>query len=256
MKPFLRPRQVVELESDKAVLERQLTDPQIEDKGRVRTSIRKVEHQLQSESPPDLNPEQRAKAAKREKELREEMRHGMPSQEEMRRAPPGALGKHQAWEKRNKRKLSLWKNLVLSIHKGSQDPDLANFERFRPVSSTLSMAGAQIEGKQFYFPSQDYVDNFPDSMGPEAEPEPKPDERLVALDLDSIEPEAPEVPEVREPAPEPAPPQVAAPKAGRGWTPERRAEASRKAKARWAAKQAELERTPRVEDVVVRGPEV
>jgi hypothetical protein len=35
----------------------------------------------------------------------------MPSQEEMRKAPPGAVDKHMGWEKRNKPKIAEWKNL-------------------------------------------------------------------------------------------------------------------------------------------------
>jgi hypothetical protein len=75
----------------------------------------------------------------------------MPSQEEMRKAPPGAVDKHMSWEKRNKLKILEWKNLRLRLTHGTE-AEAANLERHRPTGSTLNMDNAHIVGKQFFMP--------------------------------------------------------------------------------------------------------
>jgi hypothetical protein len=94
----------------------------------------------------------------------------MPSQEEMRKSPPGAIGKHMRWEKQNKKNLEEWKNLKLRLNHEDTDPDVANFERFRPTSSSsLNMDNAHIPGNQYFLPpqSEQYRDNF-DKVFPNA----------------------------------------------------------------------------------------
>ena len=88
----------------------------------------------------------------REKSLLNEILAGMPSQEEMRKAPPGAVDKHMAWERRNKAKILEWKNLRLRLNPSEREA--ANLERFRPRDSTLSMDHAVIPGKQIYIPDE------------------------------------------------------------------------------------------------------
>jgi hypothetical protein len=159
-KTYLRPNQIREMESEKATLLKQLESPYIENKGQVRKQLGMLTHNLESQTPPDLDGEKRDKIAKEAAQLKEEILQGMPSAEEMRKNPPGAVGKHMAWEKRNKTKILRWKNCQLMLEKGSDDPDIANFERFRPTVSTLPMAGAQIPGKFHSIPSEEFKENY------------------------------------------------------------------------------------------------
>lgn len=157
---LLRPHQREELETDKKTLERNLSNPYIQDKGAVSTQLRKVNKQLEIQSPKPYPENEVDKAAKREKALLEELSSTMPSQEEMRKCPPGAIGKHRAWEKKNKPKVLEWKELRLRLNSGSNDPDIANLERYRPTRSTLNMDNALIPGKNFSFPSEAYKENY------------------------------------------------------------------------------------------------
>ena len=74
----------------------------------------------------------------------------MPSGEEMRKCPAGAIAKHTDWEKRNKGNIAKWKENQLRLNPNSDDPDLANFEKFRPTQSTLNMHNEIVEGQQFH----------------------------------------------------------------------------------------------------------
>lgn len=148
---LLRPNQKAELEDTRESLKRQVSNPYIQNKSAVMRQLRQVDNQLETQTPkPFTDPVEESKAVKREKQLREEMLVGMPSQEEMRKSPPGAIGKHRDWEKKNKQKMLEWKNLSLRLQHDSSDPDVANFERYRPKASSLNMDNAFIPGKQIF----------------------------------------------------------------------------------------------------------
>lgn len=153
---LLRPHQVQEMRSEHQTLQAKLKHPDIQDKGSIVRQIRSLERSLNTDAPraPDSVTEE-ARLVKREAELRTQWLDGMPSQEEMRKNPPGAVDKHRAWEKRHKKKLTEWKNIRLRLNVGSEDRDVANHERYRPTLNTLLMDNAQIQGKQFYFPQGD-----------------------------------------------------------------------------------------------------
>lgn len=157
MTNLLREHQVKDLQQERDSLTRAMNNPHIQDKGVVARQLRNANHRLQTLTPRPFEGSEVDSAAKREKKLREEMILGMPSKEEMRKAPPGAVGKHMEWEKRNKLKLQEWKNIRLRINSGSDDPDVANFERYRPDSSSLNMHNAQIQGKQYHGGSSSVV---------------------------------------------------------------------------------------------------
>ena len=53
-----------------------------------------------------------------------------------------------------------WKNLRLTVNRGSDDPDIANVERIRPIASSLNMHNAQIPGQAYNMPSPEYVENY------------------------------------------------------------------------------------------------
>ena len=89
---------------------------------------------------------------RRSRELLAEIIPGMASQEEMRKAPPGAVDKHMAWERRNKAKIMEWKHIMCRLTAGSGNRDAANLEKHRPRDSTLSMDNAQIPGRNFFMP--------------------------------------------------------------------------------------------------------
>lgn len=157
---YLRPQQERELEHNVAQLEKSIADPQVAkasgvDMGALQQQLRNEKHMLESQRAPTVSGEDLDNLVKTEVRLREELLVGMPSQEEMRRNPPGAVGKHMGWEKRNKLKLIAWKNAQLILNKGTDDPDVANFERFRPTVSTLNIDNAAIpKTTHYHFPDK------------------------------------------------------------------------------------------------------
>jgi len=159
---LLRPQQRDEMEQDKKALTHALNNPDIKDKGQVVRQLRKLNTQLETQTPRAYASHEIDGAVKLEKELREKILNGMPSQEEMRKSPPGAVGKHMEWEKRNKKDLLKWKEIQLRLNHDSNDPDVANFERHRPKSSSLNMDNAYIPGKQYFMPSASpqYAENY------------------------------------------------------------------------------------------------
>lgn len=153
-KPLLRPDQLQSAQEEIKSLEHKLNNPLIQDKGEVHKQLRRARHTLDMQTPraPE-DSEEEGRMVKRSDELLAEILQGMPSQEEMRKAPPGAVDKHRQWERRNKLKILEWKNLRLRLTVGSGDREVANLERHRPRSSTLNMDNAQIPGKQFFMPN-------------------------------------------------------------------------------------------------------
>lgn len=151
-KPLLRPDQVQSAKDEIASLEAKLSNPLIEDKAMVRRQLNNARRltELQTPRPPQDSAEEGRMVA-RSRQLIGEILQGMPSQEEMRKAPPGAVDKHMRWEKANKPKILEWKNLQLRLKPGERDA--ANLERHRPTGSTLNMDGAQIQGKNFFMPA-------------------------------------------------------------------------------------------------------
>lgn len=151
-KPLLRPHQLADAHEDRANLEAKLRSPYITEKGEVQRQIKRLDESLAKQTPKGFEGKDKDKAVALEAELRGKILDGMLSQEEMRKNPPGAVDRHIAWEKRNKQNMLLWKNLQLRLNVGSDDRDVANFERFRPTQSNMNMDGAQISGKKYYFP--------------------------------------------------------------------------------------------------------
>ena len=151
-KPLLRPAQIEETKSEINTLKAKMESPHIEDKGAVAAQLRRVSKSFEEQVPraPESG-EEEGRMVSRSRALLSKIMEGMPSQEEMRKAPPGAVTKHMQWEKRNKALIAEWKNLQLRLTHG-QDPEAANLERHRPVGSSLNMDNAYIPGKQFFLP--------------------------------------------------------------------------------------------------------
>ena len=155
-KSLLRPDQVDSAKDEIKNLEAKLQNKHIEDKGEVQKQLRRTRKDFETQVPrPPENREEEDRMVKRSKHLLSEILPGMCSQEEMRKNPPGAVDKHMAWEKKNKPKILEWKHIMLRLTAGSGQRDVANFERHRPVTSTLSMDNAQIPGKQIFLPDPD-----------------------------------------------------------------------------------------------------
>lgn len=154
-KPLLRPSQVEDTKSEIKALEAKLQSPYIEDKGEVAKQLRRVTKSFEEQVPrPPVDGEEEGRMVARSRDLLNDILQGMPSQEEMRKAPPGAVDKHMKWEKANKARIAEWKNIQLRLTHG-QEPDAANLERHRPVGSSLNMDNAYIPGRTFFMPPAD-----------------------------------------------------------------------------------------------------
>ncbi len=154
-KPVLRPNQVEDAKNEIKAAEAKLQSPHIEDKGEVAKQLRRLKKSFEDQAPrPAENPDEEGRMVARVRQLENEILVGMPSQEEMRKAPPGAVDKHMKWEKRNKLKILEWKNLKLRLTHG-EESEAANLEMHRPVGSSLNMDNAHIPGKMMFMPAYD-----------------------------------------------------------------------------------------------------
>lgn len=153
--PLLRPAALEAAQDELKSLESKLANPHIEDKGEVYRQMRSLDRTLETQSPKPYKAAEIDAAVRLEKELRAKWMVGMPSMEEMRKAPPGAVEKHMDWEASTAPAVLAWKNVALRLH-ATEGPytngSVANIERFRPRESTLNMDNAQISGKQFFLP--------------------------------------------------------------------------------------------------------
>ena len=171
---YMRPAQTERLKGEcekiRKMLSSQMLVARLEDPGAMQQRLKTMEHQIEVQSAPTLTGEQRTLAAREEHELRESILDGMPSYEEMRKAPPGALGKHRRWEALKKSAVLRWKNRRLQLNPENTDPDLCNIETFRPRTSTLGMDNAFIPGTNYNLSpdTEQYRDNWDATFDPVA----------------------------------------------------------------------------------------
>jgi len=203
---YITERQVQDWKGEVANLERMLNDPKsrIEDRGEVNRQYRKLKFDLEASAPPDTTPDQRDRLAREERELREKIQERMCSYEEMRKSPPGAVGKYRRGEAsaEGKEMILRWKNIRRILHKGDDDPDVSNIELFRPRTSTLNMDNALIPGKEYFIPpaTPEYKEGWDRTFGKDKEADPQEvaalqarlDELTKKLDLLSQQAESPE----------------------------------------------------------------
>lgn len=152
---LLRPDQIDEMEGERESMKRKMANPSIQDKGAVADQLRRLDHQLESQRPREFGSAEIDKAVKREAELRGKWTEGMLSQEEMRKSPPGAVDRHLEWERKNKKGISEWQNIMRRLNAGSDAREVASIERFRPTVSTMNMDNAIIQGRQYHLPPPD-----------------------------------------------------------------------------------------------------
>lgn len=162
---YLRPGEVSQLEDEVKTLDAMLADPTavIQDRSGAFRRRNAVSEQLKKETPPDTTDAQKDVLVKREVELRQAIQVGMPSDAVMRRMPNGAVSQYDKHRERNKRRIQMWKNIVLTIHKGTTDNDVANVERLRPLRThaDLNLGSGQVGGTAMHsFPSDQFTENF------------------------------------------------------------------------------------------------
>lgn len=150
MTAILRPNQVSDYAHTKESLQNKLKNDHIQDKSAVRGQLKRAERDYDRQAPKLYLDSEVDGKLKEGEELLEKIKVGMPSGEEMRKNPPGAVNKHRTWERRNKSNIESWKEIQLRLNVGTDDHDIANLERHRPTHSTLNMHGAQIEGTQYH----------------------------------------------------------------------------------------------------------
>ena len=153
---LLRHDQISELKEEKADYEHILGDPflrrKVKNAGAMMNRMRQIDHQLSTYSAEPLSRKEQDEVASRIRQLEEEIKEGMPTEEEMRKNAVGTLGKHQRWERpSNKRKILQWKNLKRQLEPDNTDPDLANVEQLRSAGQMDRLrTDAQIPGVMSY----------------------------------------------------------------------------------------------------------
>ena len=152
-KPLLRPDQLRSAKDEIKSLEAKLHNPLIQDKGQVQKQLVNARRLTEEQTPQaPQNGEEEGRMVARSKELLGKILEGKPSQEEMRKSPPGAVDKHMRWEARNKQRILEWKNLQLRLNAGTTEREVANLEKYRPTTSSLNMDTTFIQGKNFFMP--------------------------------------------------------------------------------------------------------
>ena len=112
--------------------------------------IRAMEDDLEENSPPVLSGPTRDALLVRQRELREKIKDGMLTHEEMRRNPPGAVDRHRKWEAQNTDRILEYKNVCRALEPDSDAKDLASVEVFRPSRPFQYNSNAQIAGHMAY----------------------------------------------------------------------------------------------------------
>lgn len=189
---YLRPHQIDEIANEKRVIEHTLTNQRdIQDRSSLQATLRRIDKQIEDKAPPDLTGGDRDRMTRECCEIEERLQPLMPSDEQMRRNTPGTVGQHNRFDKAAKEKteqfpegsLARWKDNQLALNKGLDDPDVANFERMRPIHNHGSMLGAQIEGQRYFGtnPTGAYLAGYDETFGAPAEKieDPEPEKRKV-----------------------------------------------------------------------------
>jgi hypothetical protein len=158
---LLRPNQIADAREELSRLNEMLNAPphirsRISDPGELRKRTRNLTAELEKYSPRPYSASEKDAALREFVEVSAQIQDGMPSSEEMRRNPPGAVGKQIAWQARTKKAVQRFKHIALRLMAGGDVPDslrntgdVANIERLRPLKTVnqLAMDGAQIAKK-------------------------------------------------------------------------------------------------------------
>lgn len=113
---------------------------------------RNISECLELQTPPDVNGAERDRISKRIEADEAAMMADIPSSEEMRRNPPGAVERHMAFERKHGKRIQRWKHDIRVLNKGNPDVDfLTNIERLRPLKRDVNMEGSAIPKTRSYF---------------------------------------------------------------------------------------------------------
>lgn len=140
-KVLLRPHQMVQHEEDIRQCDADLANAGVKMKGIVRQRKKALEKQYLEQAPqPITDGALRDKVAKRINDLEEQIKVGLPTAEEMRKATNLTVEQHRKWERLNKPKIKEWRNLLRQLNTDTSDPDthdrsLGDIERLRPMSA-------------------------------------------------------------------------------------------------------------------------
>lgn len=162
--PYLKQSQIEDMQSERKRLSETLNAPPhlrraIQDPALMAKTLRGIEKSLNEDSPRPYEGSEKDAAVKREKELREKFVADMPTQAEMRRAPPGALDKHIMWEQKHEADIGEWKNIRRRqlesgmLPSSMSERSASNIELYRPAggSGEMNMDNAQIpQTRTFY----------------------------------------------------------------------------------------------------------
>ena len=169
--PYLKPIEVEQKVGELQRLRDSLGAPlhirnQLQDVGTLIRRRNDIQRNLEENAPKPYVEADLDSAVARKEALLAEILQGMPTQAEMRRAPPGAVDKHMKWEQRNKPKILEWKNIEKCLHvTGDADApeavDTSNLERYRPSGGAgeLSLDNAVIPGKSIHLPPKITIRN-------------------------------------------------------------------------------------------------
>lgn len=148
---LLRPQQRAALEKDIEQSERMLPKAKDEGIAILQNSIKRSKKQLAEQAPEPLTGKEKDTLNALEKRLRDKIVTNMPTEEVMRKNPPGGVDWHMRWEKANKPLIRMWKNVKIQLNPDSTDRDLANIERYRPSGAAGRLrTDAQIQGHMSY----------------------------------------------------------------------------------------------------------
>lgn len=148
---LLRFPQREQLQNDIATAEQMLPHAKAEDRGTIVGNIKKAKSTLAQQSPEPLTGKEKDKLSDLEKKLLKRITTNMPTEETMRKNPPGAVDWHTKWEKANKKIIRIWKNIKIQLNQDNSDKDLANLERYRPSGArNVLRSDAQISGSMSY----------------------------------------------------------------------------------------------------------
>jgi len=146
-KNLLRHHQREDLKHEIEQADEMLKHAKPDERGVILAGRDRTKRQLESQSPQPLTPKEKDTLHALEKKLRSKIVENMPTQEVMRKNPPGAVDWHMKWEKQKKKLIRMWKNVTIQLNPDNSDRDLSNIERFRPVGQLDHMRGdAQIPG--------------------------------------------------------------------------------------------------------------
>lgn len=153
MTSLLRPSQVQDFEEEKKRIEDALAGKngaQLQDASSARKQLRNIGKILHEQAPKELVGKEKDVALKRIEILKGKIQKNMPSKEEMRKCPSGAIAKHTNWEKATKSDVNEYKELMLKTNYGTDDAEIASIEKLRPTKSTLNIHNELVEGQQFH----------------------------------------------------------------------------------------------------------